>query len=497
MHIVYIDIDSLRPDHLGCYGYHRSTSPNIDGIAHDGVRMNNVYTPDAPCLPSRTALYTGRFGIMTGVVGHGGTAADLRIQGRSRGFRDWVELSSLPAMLQRTGIHTAQISPFGQRHAARQFYAGFNEVHNTGQGGMESAETVQPIVLKWLGDNAQRDNWYLHINYWDPHTPYRVPAAFGEPFANDPLPAWLTDRVLEQHIAAPGPHSALDIAMYDDREDARYPRQPGKVTDRQSLRRLFDGYDTGVRYADSMVGQVVEFLKANGLYEETAIIISSDHGENLGELAIYAEHGTADHITCRVPMIIKWPGQAQGEIRDALHYNLDWTPTLAELLGQQADPVWDGQSYAVTLKPGATDAGREELIVSQCAHVCQRSVRWDNYLYMRTYHDGYHLFPKEMLFDIVADPHEQHDLAPSRPDLCREGLARLTEWHEARMFDLASLGYTTDPLWTVIEEGGPFHASNKSLVETNYCQRLADTQRGWAIEEYRKQHPAAFKQIEE
>ena len=74
MRIIYIDVDSLRADHLGCYGYHRNTSPNIDAIARRGVRFSDCWASDAPCLPSRTALYSGRFGIHTGVVGHCGTA---------------------------------------------------------------------------------------------------------------------------------------------------------------------------------------------------------------------------------------------------------------------------------------------------------------------------------------------------------------------------------------------------------------------------------------
>lgn len=86
--IMLIDIESLRPDHLGCSDYHRNTSPNIDSLARAGVRLNNCYTTDAPCLPSRTALYTGMFGIHGGVVGHGGTAADLLIEGSGRGMRD-------------------------------------------------------------------------------------------------------------------------------------------------------------------------------------------------------------------------------------------------------------------------------------------------------------------------------------------------------------------------------------------------------------------------
>jgi arylsulfatase A-like enzyme len=491
MRILYIDIDSLRPDHLGCYGYHRNTSPSIDAVARDGVLFSNCYTPDAPCLPSRTAFYSGRFGIMTGVVGHGGTAADLRIQGEGRGFRDWVEQFCLPSRLQQAGLHTAQISPFGQRHAARQFYAGFNEIHNTGKGGMESAEEVQPIVMDWMRKNAAQDNWFLHVNYWDPHTPYRVPAEYPNHFKNDPLPDWITDEVLEQHQQMPGPHGALEIGMYTDEVSPLFPRHLGKIENRADLRRLFDGYDTGVRYADDMIGQIVAQLKALGIYEETAIIISADHGENLGELGIYAEHGTADDITCHVPLIIKWPGAAKGETRDGLHYNLDLAPTLMELLNQEPSACWDGAGYAGVLAPGATDTGRDAVILSQCAHVCQRSVRWDKYLYVRTYHDGYHLFPKEMVFDVKSDPHEQHDLAPQRPDLCCEGLARLCAWHDERMSTLAEMGYTTDPLWTVMAEGGPFHAHETALVKTDYLRHLEKTGRGWAIEEYRRRHPRA------
>ena len=78
MRVLYIDIDTLRADHLGCYGYHRKTSPNIDRLAQQSVRFECCYASDVPCLPSRTALVTGRFGTHNGVVGHGGTAAAHR-----------------------------------------------------------------------------------------------------------------------------------------------------------------------------------------------------------------------------------------------------------------------------------------------------------------------------------------------------------------------------------------------------------------------------------
>src|SRR5216110_2719340 len=106
MRILYIDIDSQRPDHLGCYGYHRDTSPNIDRIAAKGVRFENVCASDAPCLPSRTALFSGRFGIHTGVINHGGVAAEPFIEGFERGFESTLGATSWMRCLRRAGLRT-------------------------------------------------------------------------------------------------------------------------------------------------------------------------------------------------------------------------------------------------------------------------------------------------------------------------------------------------------------------------------------------------------
>jgi len=496
MRILYIDIDSCRPDHLGCYGYHRDTSPAIDRIAREGVVFKNCYTSDAPCLPSRSALYSGRFGIHTGVVGHGGTAAQPKIEGPGRDFRDLFDKQGFARQLQLGGYHTAMISPFGQRHAAWHFYAGFNEIHNTGQGGMESAEVVQPVVDEWMARHAAADNWFLHINYWDPHTPYRVPMDVENPFIDDPLPAWLDDdELIKRHNRMTGPHTSLEIGMYDDSEDPRFPRHPGAITDRASMRRMIDGYDMGVRYVDDQIVKIVAALKAAGVYDDTAIIISADHGENLGELGIYGEHGTADDGTCRIPMIVKWPGGASGAHNDKFHYNVDLAPTVTDLIGGERQPLWDGESFASAILSGE-NTGRDEVIVSQCAHVCQRSVRWDNWLYLRTYHDGFHLFPQDMLFDLANDPHEQDDLAARRPDIVREGIWRLARWHDAQMRRMAAHSSdVTDPLWTVIREGGPFHArlhnqGNPGGVEgfRRYLARLEATGRADGAAALRARH---------
>jgi len=482
MRILLIDIDTLRPDHMGCYGYHRNTTPNLDEVAAQGMRFDEYYCPDAPCLPSRAALTSGMFGIHNGAVGHGGTAAERRYEGADRDFRSAPDTNNLFNIFRKAGMHTVSFSTFAERHSSFWFYAGFNEMYNVGKGGQESGEEVIPLALDWFDRNKDRDNWFVHLHLWDPHTPYRAPESFGEPFRDDTLESWYTEEVVAKHYEHVGPHSLHEINMYDDNEDPRYPRQPGSAKDLQGVKRVVDGYDTGIRYADYLLGQVFDKLKEIGVYDDVAILITSDHGENFGELGIYAEHGTADCGTCRIPMIIKWPGVKAGSVDDSFHYNIDLAPTMAELLGVPAYEKWDGQSYAATLLEGKPSA-RDHLILSQMAHVCQRSVRFGDWLYMKTYHDGLHIFDgDEMLFNVKADPHEQNNVIADHPDVHDHAAALLAKWYDEMMM---TSDHSEDPMQTVLREGGPYHAKNKLEM---YCKRLCETGRKEAAEHLMAKH---------
>ena len=114
-------------------------------------------------------------------------------------------------------------------------------------------------------------------------------------------------------------------------------------------------------------------------------------------------------MTCHIPSILKWPG-LEPQTFNGLQYHLDVAATVVDLAGLRIPSHWDGESVAKHVREG-NDAGREFLVLSQGAWSCQRSVRWDDYLYMRTWHDGFHgHWNEEMLFDITNDPHEQDDL---------------------------------------------------------------------------------------
>jgi len=485
MKFIYIDIDTLRADHLGCYGYHRDTSPNIDRLAARGIRFENVHASDTPCLPSRTALLTGRFGIHNGVVNHGGVDADPVIGGADRAFWSQFHLHSFPAQLKRAGLKTVSVSSFAHRHSAFHWHAGFDETYNVGKFGLETADEVFAIASKWLETNGANGDWFLHVHMWDPHTPYRAAPEYGAPFAETPLPSWLSEERRARDWQGCGPHSAQECSGFAPNPKAAqaFPRQPQQIPDMDAVRAMFDGYDTGVLVADEYVGRIVALLGELGIADEVAIMISSDHGETLGELNVYGDHQTADQHTTRVPLILIWPGLEGGRRCSAFHYQIDVTATLLELLGRHVPESWDGVSFAASLKAGE-DRGRDHLIVSQGAWTCQRGVRFDNWILISTMHDGYHLYDETMLFDLANDPHEQVNLAARHPDIAARGLALLSGWHSEMMKDAAR---GRDPLANVVAEGGPYHVRGALPA---YLERLRATGRADMAERLRAKYPA-------
>ncbi|NLF63543.1 MAG: sulfatase [Chloroflexi bacterium] len=476
MRLLYIDIDSLRPDHLGCYGYHRQTSPNIDRLAGEGVRFTNVYASDAPCLPSRTALWSGRTGFHNGVVSHGGARAQPFPQGPDTGDRANVfTTTGWMGALAKLGMKTATISPFGQRHAAWHWYAGYNEIYNTGKYGDELADDIMPVAFDWLERNGTGEEWFLHVNLWDPHTPYRTPASFGEPFADEPLPAWLTEDVWRRSWEGFGPHSPQEPNWLWGKVNERFPRQPDLIDSMEAMRQWVNGYDTGIRYADEWIGRLMERLHRLGIYEETIIVVSADHGENIGELNVWGDHQTADHITCNVPLIIRYPGTGgQARVDTAFHYHFDWAATIVELLGGDVPANWDAVSFAPAFRMGE-QAGRDFLVTSQGAWACQRGVRFrsggQNYLFLRTYHDGFKELEPLMLFNLDDDLYLQQDLAAEEPGVVAEAQSLLESWTTEQMLTSET---DVDPLMTVLREGGPFYTRG---YLPRYIERLKRTGR--------------------
>ena len=177
-------------------------------------------------------------------------------------------------------------------------------------------------------------------------------------------------------------------------------------------------------------------------------------------------------MTCRVPAIVRWPGLDAGRTDTALHYQVDFAATIVDLLGGTVPSRWDGRSFASALRGAPADGeGRDYLVLSCVAWATQRSVRFDDYLCIRTYHDVFHAFPPFMLFDVERDPHEQFDVADLHPDVVARAVRLLLDWETTSMERSPS---GVDPLSTVIGEGGGYYTRGRL---EQYLVRLAETGR--------------------
>ncbi len=132
------------------------------------------------------------------------------------------------------------------------------------------------------------------------------------------------------------------------------------------------------------------------------------------------------------------------------------------------------------------DTGRDHLVLSTGAWTCQRAVRFERYICIKTYHDGYHEYPEVMLFDLVDDPHEERNLANDEPALVQAALAKLENWQSE---NLRHHPTGVDPMWTVMREGGPWHVRGQLK---DYLQRLRDTERSEHADRLEAAHPGQF-----
>jgi choline-sulfatase len=449
MRIIFFDIDCLRPDHLGCYGYPRPTSPAIDGIAREGVRFNRYYCADSPCLPSRTALFSGRFGIRNGVVSNHGAGAQFHIRlNYYVGPHD--DNQMLMRQLRAHGYDTISFSNFADRHNAFWFMCGWSEYYTPNlKGGQETADEVNVPLLRWLRHNARRENYFLHINYWDVHRCYNMPASWADRFDGYPVPqAWPDEHAIQAHQNIKGPFTAQRQFAGNV---SRYDLMPGSINSRVDFEHMVTGYDAAIAYTDHHVGLVLEELERQGVLDDCVIIVSADHGDAFGEHGIYSDHVCADECIHRIPLILRWPGRSpQDAACDALLYNVDLSTTLCDLLDIPVPPEWDGASFKAQVE-GHPGGGRDHLVWSHGLYSVQRAVRTRRHLMIRTYDDYGYGFAPIQLYDMEDDPYQTNDLGAEEPELVNECDHIMAEWVNTQR---AKDSWRPDPLTAVLRERG-------------------------------------------
>lgn len=480
LRIIYVDVDTLRADHTTPYGYHRPTTPHLQKLADKSVVFDRYYCSDSPCLPSRTALTSGQFGITNGVIGHYGADAQFRLDS---GHGPEPDRPLLGQRLQLDGYYTAAVSVFAERHRAYWFHGNFREsVRATGNWGDEDAADVNRAALDWIRRHAEDDDWYLHLTYWDPHTDYTQPAEWTERMAaSAPVQSWPDEETIQEHAEIYGPRSALDL-HYSLTGGGTSPvphNMPDAIRSRADFEHLVNGFDGAIAYWDHHFGRLLATLEELGIADDTAIVVSADHGEAFGEHGMYAEHGLATESVQRIPLVVYWPGvtdalPAEARRNDDLLYNIDLAPTLCDLLGLDAPEGWQGASFAGAVRGEETDS-RPYLVLGHGAHTYQRAVRTRDHLYIRTYHPGCFKTAWEQLYDVTDDPYLTRDLLDEEPALAGTMRSHLAEWwHE----HAGRPGCLPDPMLSNLQAYPVYYAD-----PTRYARHLRDTGRSHLAED--------------
>ena len=363
LNVVLITIDTLRADHVGCYGYKQIKTPNIDGLAADGVRFERAFTVAPVTLPSHSAMLTGTYPMLSGMHDFSGNKLSP-LQ------------PTLASVLKQAGYQTGAViaaavldSRFGLNQGFDFYYDHF-EFNRLDEANLDEMErpgnVVADVALDWLAKNSQK-KFFLWMHLYDPHFPYRPPEPYSREYAERP-------------------------------------------------------YDGEIAFADEQVGRLLRFMKEKGIYRNTVIVLSGDHGESLGE------HGEKTHgffiynATMHVPLIIRLPENTAARVVADPVSLVDLMPTVLGAVGLEVPSQIQGRSLLPELR--ADRADRDRALYGE-TFLPRIHFNWSEL--RGSENTKYHFIdaPRPELYDLAKDPGEVHNLFAEKKAVAEEMRAKL------------------------------------------------------------------------
>jgi arylsulfatase A-like enzyme len=404
--ILWVTIDTLRPDHLSSYGYVRDTSPGLAAFAREGARFDSVTAQGPWTFSSVPSLITSRY-----PQAH----ADLLVEGHpeaviASGSR------SMARELSAAGYHTVFVAGHGAIGTISEICDGFE----TCIVEYEHADWVTDRALAEVRGGDDRP-LFLWAYYIDPHVPYEAPDVLVGRYAGDGL---------------------VRTGIQADRSDIEflgYGRIPGAawVEGQRDLDWYIAAYDAEIRFTDEHIARLTRGLREMG--RDGISMVFADHGESLSEHGLYLSHTVQLFDTIlRIPWLARWPGHIPaGRVIDADVMALDIAPTLLGLLGRPAPPSWQGRDLSGCLLGRARCEPRPAYAL-QRAEVDRIAMR------LRPYQITCEVTGAACeLYDLESDPGQLHDVCAAQGARCAELRDRVLAWNAAqpaRAFDAERTG---------------------------------------------------------
>jgi arylsulfatase A-like enzyme len=389
--IVFIGIDSLRADHMSCYGYNRLTSPHLDRFAQGGTLFENTFSAYIPTTSGYSAMLTGMDVFGTNVVA-------LRHKG---GIVDGVK--TFPEVLRENGYTTTCVG-FRGNPASRGFdkYIDFAGWGGWNEGRSPKAENLNVVTIPELDRLvAGEQPFLLFLRHMDPHSPYLPPAQFERMFYHG-------------NETDPENHSMDPVMAFKPFRDYFASWMPPGITDKDYIIAQYDGE---IAYMDTCIQIIFNALEAHGILDETLVVINSDHGETLYDHDCYFDHHGLYEPTLHVPLIIRYPGKVPaGKRVKGFNLHQDLMPTLLELIGIDSGIQFDGKSL-LPMVAGEVPTHAPEFYITECTWMRKHGWRTPEWkLIVALEPDCHYKVPVE-LYNLLEDPLENNNLAEKEPEM--------------------------------------------------------------------------------
>ncbi|WP_275883063.1 sulfatase [Halorhabdus sp. BNX81] len=311
--VILISCDALRADHLGCYGYRRNTTPELDEFAQGSVRFRNAYSVSSHTREAVPALMTGQY-------------PDVAIDSKYH-----LVSNTIASRLSEHGYATAGFhsNPYLSRsyNFDRGFdtfdddlYLGQHKIIALAQRALDKlrnrhyarAEEINRRALAWLDSIDTGEPFFLWNHYLDTHGPYNPPAEYATLYADREISGREAQRLYKRAI-----------------------NDPESITDDEQ-RLLIDLYDGEIKYNDEYIGRFLASLRERELLEDAIVLITADHGEAFGEHGCYGHPRYLHDELTHVPMIVQPPGN-KASVLEAPTSTLDIAATILDMIGRDAD----------------------------------------------------------------------------------------------------------------------------------------------------------------
>ena len=398
LNVILVSIDTLRADHLGCYGYDRPTSPRIDAFAREAVLFEQTIAAAPSTLASHASMLTGLI-----TPHHGASFLHRTLLAPQR--------LTLAEILRGHGYATQSWNGGAQMDRLWGLDQGFEQYRSFATLGSPSPidrfETTVAAALDWLDGRTDRRPFFLFLHTYEVHHPYTPDPELRVLFGT--FPTRLGNDV-----------SLLDLRRFNS---GAWPLERG------DLEHIVASYDAEIRSVDRAFGHLIEGLRERRLIESTLVVLTSDHGEEFAEHGLVGWHShTLFDELLHVPLIVRLPGGAYGGVRvSAQVRGFDVAPTILDTLGITPPAVFEGRSLLrIVGSPGLRDELPALSALDGAEPFALRSGGWK-------------WISSGGLYDLRADPGELHNLRrEGRTMRARYRAMRQSahEWLELRPEDL-------------------------------------------------------------